>query len=150
MNKDDVLNLLISTKSQTLIYFDLTEDLLKKQYGLDKWNVRQILHHLTDSEHIFLERLKRIIAGPRQVIWAYDQDMWNNAFNYANEPLKDKYQLYSLCRELNIELVKNYYDNLEIEFVHSEAGTRSLKDEFARVATHNLNHIKQIQKALSY
>ncbi len=68
MNKEDVLDLFTSTKEQTLVYFDLEEDALQKTYGEGKWTIRQILHHLTDSEHIFLERLKRIIAGPKQVI----------------------------------------------------------------------------------
>ncbi len=149
MNKEDVLNLLTSTKNQTLEFFTLEGDVLQKTYGPGKWSIRQILHHLADSEHIFLERLKRVIAGPRQVVWAYDQDMWNNAFNYLNEPLGDKGKLFEICRELIKDLFDRQYDNLGVDFVHSEAGLRILREEFERVATHNLNHIQQIQIALS-
>ena len=150
MKKEEVLSLYASTMKQTLDYFDLSDDQLKKTYGEGKWSVQQILHHLTDSEHIFLERLKRIIAEPKQVIWAYDQDAWNDTFDYKNEALTNKKKLFEVSRELNTALVDKYYDKLSDRvFVHSLAGLRTLQTEFARVATHNMDHIKQIQKALS-
>lgn len=150
MTKRELLNLLTSTKDQTLTYFDLEDNVLNKTYGEGKWSNRQILHHLTDSELIFHERLKRIIAEPKGVIWAFNQDQWNDAFDYKNEPLKNKKTVYEICRELNYALIEKYYDQFcEKEFVHSETGLGTLKEEFERVAEHNLNHIQQIQMALS-
>jgi hypothetical protein len=34
------------------------------------------------------------------------------------------------------------------EFVHSETGVRTLKDEFDKVASHNEHHLQQIELAL--
>jgi hypothetical protein len=34
------------------------------------------------------------------------------------------------------------------EFVHSETGVRTLKDEFDKVAWHNQHHLDQIERAL--
>ena len=34
------------------------------------------------------------------------------------------------------------------EFVHSETGVRTLKDEFDKVASHNARHLQQIELAL--
>ena len=34
------------------------------------------------------------------------------------------------------------------EFVHSETGVRTLKDEFDKVAAHNEHHLRQIELAL--
>jgi len=150
ITKSSILSLLNSTKLETLAFFDVPEEELAMSYGNGKWSIRQILHHLTDSELIFQERLKRIIAEPKQVIWAYNQDEWNDAFDYKNEPLKNKKQLYKICRELNCELVEKYYDRFcEKEFVHSITGVWTLKVEFERVATHNQSHIKQIETALA-
>ena len=42
----------------------------------------------------------------------------------------------------------NYLPNGRREFVHSETGVRTLKDEFDKVAWHNEHHLEQIEQAL--
>ncbi|HEU5290140.1 MAG TPA: DinB family protein [Cyclobacteriaceae bacterium] len=149
MSKDNLIASLNLTREQTLHFFELDEPMLQRTYGRDKWSIRQILHHLCDSEQIFMERLKRIIAEPKQVIWAYDQDKWNDAFDYQVSPLGDKKQLYNLCRLFNMELVDKFFDtHHDKPFIHSEAGLRKLGEEFERIAIHNNDHIKQIETAL--
>lgn len=149
MTKSELLNLLLDTKSDTISFFDLSETELNKSYGEDKWTVRQILHHLTDVEYLFIGRLKKIIAEPKQVIWAFNQDDWDKAFDYSNEPLTGKKELYSLCREMNYQLIEKYYDQYKSkEFVHNETGLRTLQMEFEKVALHNQSHNEQIKMAL--
>ena len=149
MDKTELLALLKKTKAETLSYFDLTRDKLSKNYGQGKWNVRQILHHLTDVEFLIHGRLKKVIAEPKQVIWAFDQDQWNAAFQYIDAELGNKKAVYEMFRELNYELIDKYYDSfLSKEFVHSETGLRTLKDEFEKVALHNQSHLNQIKIAL--
>ena len=68
---------LIETQKQTELFFNLSETDLKKTYGKNKWNIRNILVHMADAESVLHERIKRIIAEPKQVIWAFDQDRWS-------------------------------------------------------------------------
>jgi DinB superfamily len=150
MTKAELLHLLIFTKNETLKFFDLPVSELEKSYSAGKWSIKEILHHLTDTEIQFQYRLKKIIAEPRQLIGASDQHEWNIAFNYKNEPLKNKRQVFEICRDLNYELIDNFYEKYsEKEFVHSEEGLRTLKDEFEEVATHNQRHNQQIEMALA-
>lgn len=150
MTKFELLNILGSTKERTLEFFDLSNAELEKSYANGKWTIREILHHLTDTELLFQGRLKKIIAEPKQVIWAFNQDDWNVAFNYKSEPLKNKKQIFELFRELNYELIDTFYDRYcEKQFVHNETGIRTLKDEFEKVASHNLGHNQQIEIALT-
>ncbi|OYU97395.1 MAG: hypothetical protein CFE21_03635 [Bacteroidetes bacterium B1(2017)] len=46
--------------------FDLSETDLQRNYGPGKWNIRQILHHLTDLDYLFIGRLKKVMAEPKQ------------------------------------------------------------------------------------
>jgi hypothetical protein len=150
MSKTELLEVLKSTKAETVSYFSLSENELSKSYGKGKWNVRQILHHLTDTEFLFAGRLKKIIAEPKQVIWAFNQDEWDKVFDYEYAPLHGKKEIYEVCREMNYVLTDKYYDLfLHKVFVHSETGLRTLKDEFEKVAIHNKSHNEQISKALS-
>lgn len=150
MTKLEILNLLKTTENETINYFDLTPTQLTKTYSDGKWNIRQILHHLTDVEYLFLGRLKKIIAEPKQVIWAFNQDDWNKAFDYFHEPLTGKKELYSICRSFNYQLIEKYYDEFhQKEFVHNETGLRTLQMEFEKVALHNQTHNEQIKMALT-
>jgi hypothetical protein len=149
MTKSQILELLLNTKSDTISFFDLSETELNKSYGEGKWTIRQILHHLTDVEYLFIGRLKKIIAEPKQVIWAFNQDDWDKAFDYLHEPLTGKKELYSLCREMNYQLIEKYYDQYKSkEFVHNETGLRTLQIEFEKVALQNQLHNEQIKMAL--
>jgi DinB superfamily len=68
----------------TLRYFSLGEADLARIHAPGKWSVRYILHHLTDSETVFFERIRRVLSEPRQVVWFYDQDAWAKALDYAS------------------------------------------------------------------
>jgi hypothetical protein len=49
------------TRDETLRYFSIGESDLARTYSPGKWSVRYILHHLTDSELVYMERLRRVI-----------------------------------------------------------------------------------------
>jgi len=148
-SKDQLLQLLNESRAITSAFFDLSEADLERDYGQGKWNIRQILHHLADAECVFHSRFKRIIAEPKQVIWSFDQEDWESAFNYKTEPLTGKKDLYLICRDQNYLLVDKYYDSHGAkEFVHSINGLFTLRYELARVGTHNAKHIGHMQMAL--
>ena len=72
---DDLIRELERTRDETLNYFSLGDADLARTYGPGKWSVRYLLHHLTDSEIVLAERLRRAISEPGTVLWFYDQDL---------------------------------------------------------------------------
>ncbi len=146
----EILDQLEASLQKTLPYFDLSLTDLQKTYHPGKWNVRQILHHLADAETILYERIRRIIAEPKQVIWAFDQDAFCDRLNYEKTPLAINKDIYHSTRKAVIYYAKEFYDALgSKEFIHSETGIRRLKNEFDKVAAHNFSHIAQIEQALN-
>jgi uncharacterized damage-inducible protein DinB len=133
-----IINKLIDSRNHTLAYFDLDEISLSKSYGKGKWSVRQTLIHLSDAESVMLERLKRVIAEPKQVLWAFDQDLWCEKLDYYSFPL-----------DLAQNQFKYYVSHGHKTFVHSETGLRTLKDEFDKIVWHCQSHLEHIQKALT-
>lgn len=137
------------TKQATLRYFALSAVDLDKTRGPGKWSVRYILHHLADADSVMFDRIRRVISEPRQVLWAFDQDAWANKLDYAQRPLELSRNLYSAVREGIIYYARLHYEsNGHLEFVHSETGVRTLKDEFEKVVWHNERHLEQIERAL--
>jgi hypothetical protein len=144
-----IIQSLEATRDETLERFHLGDPELARSYGPGKWSVRFILHHLADSETVLFDRIRRILSERRGVVWAFDQDGWAKGLDYAQRPLDLSRRIFEATREGIIYYARtNYEKNGHLEFVHSETGVRTLRDEFDKVAAHNANHLAQIRKAL--
>ncbi len=138
------------TKNETLKYFDLPEEVLRKDYGPGKWSVRYVLHHLADSDSVLFYRIRRVISEPRQVIWVYDQEAWAQKLNYSTVPFDLAKNVYTSSREGILYYARHHYEGSDqIKFVHSETGLCTLKDEFDKVVWHNQKHLSYIETALN-
>ena len=146
----DIISSLISTRDRTLQYFDIGSEELSRSYAPGNWSVRFILHHLADAETVLSDRIRRTISEPRSVLWAFDQDAWASGLDYGRMPLNLSRQIYEATRAGIIHLAREHYDRSgHLEFVHSQTGLRTLKDEFDKVAAHNEHHLEQIERALN-
>src|SRR6476469_8823730 len=147
----DIVARLETTRQRTVQCFDLAPEQLARTYTPGKWPIRFILHHLADAETVLFDRIRRIISGPRQVLWAFDQDAWANGLDYSEIPLDLSRGIYESVRTGIIYHARLHYSrDGHLEFVHSETGLRTLKDEFDKVASHNEHHLLQIDLALQH
>jgi hypothetical protein len=145
----EIIQSLEATRDETLAFFQLGEAQLALRYAPGKWPIRFILHHLADAETVLFDRIRRVLSERRGVLWAFDQDAWANALNYAERPLDLSRRIYDSVRAGIIYYARlSYFENGHLEFVHSETGVRTLKDEFDKVAGHNEHHLAQIRAAL--
>jgi len=148
-NATTLIQNLQATRDETLKCFDLSDAELSRAYGPGKWSVRFLLHHLSDSETVFYDRLSRVLSEPRQVLWVYDQDAWAMGIDYARKPLALARPVYESLRNANIYYVSQHFESKgDREFVHSVTGVRTLRDEMMKVAAHNEHHLGQIRTAL--
>ncbi len=145
----DIIERLEATRDETLRHFQLGESELARTYGPGKWPIRFILHHLADSESVFFDRVRRVLSEGRQVLWVFTQDDWAKGLDYAQLPLDLSRRIYESVRSGIIYYARrNYQTHGHLEWVHSETGVRTLKDEFDKVAAHNQKHLDQIRRAL--
>lgn len=146
----EIISKLESTRDRTLQYFDLGDDDLARTYGPGKWPVRFVLLHIADSETVLSERIRRTLSETRPVLWAFDPDKWAAGLDYSQLPLDLSRRIYDATRAGIIHLVRQYYETSgDREFVHSETGLRTLRQEFDKVADHNEHHLAQIEMALA-
>lgn len=146
---DQLLRALSVSMEETLAYFDLADEDLEKTYAPGKWTVRQLLHHLADAETVLYERIRRGIARPGQVVYGFDQDAWAQNLHYADRELSVDHAIYLAIRGGVMALATAYYESAgQQQYVHSETGLRTVKEEFDKVAWHNEHHLQQIRQAL--
>jgi hypothetical protein len=137
------------TRDETRQYFSLDERDLARTYAPGKWSVRYVLHHLSDSETVFFDRIRRVLSEPRPVLWVMDQDAWAKGLDYSQVPLDLARGVYESVRNAVIYYVGAHYERSgHLEWVHSVDGVRTLRDQFDQVAAHNEHHLRQIRVAL--
>jgi hypothetical protein len=137
------------TRDETLGYYALPAGELDRTYGPGKWTVKFILHHLADAEQVLYERIARTIAEPRQTLLVFQESLWAQQLDYATLPLEISRDLYAAVRAAHVHYATKFYEShAEREFVHSETGVRTLRQEFDKVADHNEHHLTQIRTAL--
>ena len=137
------------TRDETLQCFSLHQRDLARTYAPGKWSIGYILHHLSDSETVFLDRIHRVLSEPRPVIWVMDQDAWARGLDYSRVPLAISRRVYESVRNAIIYYAGVHYEGSgHLEFVHSVDGVRTLQDEFDKVAAHNEHHLGQVRVAL--
>ena len=138
------------TRDETLKCFSLNQRDLARVYGPGKWSVRYILHHLSDSETVSFDRIRRVLSEPRPVLWVMDQDAWVTGLDYSQVPLEISRHVYESVRNAIIYYAGVHYERSgHLEFVYSVDGVRTLRDEFDnKVAAHNEHHLGQIRLAL--
>ena len=137
------------TRDETLPCFSLSHRDVARTYGPGKWSVSYILHHLSDSETVFFDRVRRVLSEPRPVLWVMDQDAWAKGLDYSQVPLDIARQVYESVRNAIIYYAGVHYERSgHLEFVHSVDGVRTLRDEFEKVAAQNEHHLSQLRLAL--
>jgi hypothetical protein len=60
----ELIERLIASRDRMLPLFDLTEPKLSQTYKPGKWSVQVILHHITDTETVYYDRIRRVLCEP--------------------------------------------------------------------------------------
>lgn len=110
-----------------------------------RWTVREIVHHLADSETTSGIRLRQLLAEERPVIRAYDQEEYARRLHYER-PHQSSLDLFKSARAATGELL----DCLEPadwlrEGTHTESGRYTVETWLQIYAEHAHKHAKQIR-----
>lgn len=125
----------------------ITEDELNTPPAPGKWCVREIVHHLGDSEMIAAVRLRFLLAQDRPAIQAYDQDEFARRLQY-DRPYQTSLELFRYARESTAEILERMSPaDWRREGTHSELGAYSVETWLEIYAAHAHKHATQIRAA---
>jgi hypothetical protein len=111
------------------------------------WTVREIVHHLGDSEMTSAIRLRRLIAEDGPVIQGYDQDDYARRLFY-DRPIEASLAAFKAARESTAEILERLpADAWARQGTHSESGAYSVSRWLEIYAAHAHNHADQIRRA---
>jgi uncharacterized damage-inducible protein DinB len=77
------------------------------RYAPDKWNAKEVLGHVCDTERIFAYRALRIARGDETPIEGFEQDDYVRNGPFANAPMAEIVEDYIAVRRATLTLLRN-------------------------------------------
>jgi hypothetical protein len=125
----------------------ITPDELDGKPGPGRWSVRDIIHHLADSEMIAAARLRFLLAQDRPTIQGYDQDEFARRL-YYDRPHEVSLELFRVVRQSTVEILDRLTPaEWDREGTHTEAGPYGVEAWLKTYAEHAHKHARQIRVA---
>ena len=114
-----------------------------------KWSVRQVVCHLADSEIVYADRMKRVIAEDKPTLFEADPDLLVPALFCRQRPWETELNVVEAVRAHMLPILKSC-DGEEFQRigVHSLDGPMTLKALLERVTEHLSHHISFIEEKL--
>jgi DinB superfamily len=76
ISSDDILDVLAKQRSEALDLFSgISEEKSLHRYAPEKWTIRQVLNHVSDTERVFLFRAFWFARGFESPLPSYNQDV---------------------------------------------------------------------------
>lgn len=126
---------------------DLTEEQFDVRAAEGRWTIREIIHHLADSEMTAAIRLRLLLAEDRPVIRGYDQDQFARRLHY-DRPHASSLEAFRYARETTAQLLERLTEAEWLrEGTHSEVGAFSVEKWLEIYGPHAHRHARQIVEA---
>jgi hypothetical protein len=112
-----------------------------------KWTAAEIVHHLSDSENISAQRLRKLIAEDNALIWGYDEARLAVKLRYNERAIAPALESFRTARETTAQLLDlmTEADWAKTGF-HTDSGAYSAEVWLQIYATHAHNHAGQIRR----
>jgi hypothetical protein len=111
-----------------------------------KWSVREIVHHLADSEMVAAVRLRRIVAEDRPGIRPTDMGGYARRLFY-DRPIEGSLELFRVVRSSMAEILERMTDaEWAREGIQSEGGRFPAEKWLDIFAKHAETHAEEIKR----
>lgn len=150
---DDVQKWLVEIDNYTHrlrdVVGNITEEELNKTYREGSWNVRQLVHHIADSQLNMYQRLKLALTDNNPIVPPFDQEKW---VKLEDNSVSIDYSIQML-EGINARIVAlgNHIDKdqLERKFTLKDSGEITVATKLAKLSWHENHHLAHIKIALS-
>ena len=110
------------------------------------WTINQVVIHITDAEHAFIDRIKRIIAMDNPVLLAWDENKYTERLHYEAQSADDATIIFNLNRRQLTKVLNQLPDaDFERAGQHNERGRQTLVDVLGFANWHLDHHLKFIE-----
>ena len=117
----------------------------ERTYAPGKWNARQILTHLAQSELAFGMRARMALTVPNYAAQSFDQDLWMKRESELNG--RAAAGAYLSAGRMNLAFFEGLSESdLSTAFSHPEYGSLTVNWIVHQTAGHQIHHLKQLEE----
>lgn len=127
----------------------LRDEELSRTYRDGAWTVRQLVHHIADSQLNMYQRLKLALTDDNPTVPAFDEEKW--AIQPDTElPIDSSIKMLEGINERIVSLGESLTEEqLNRVFTHQKNGEITVGTKVAKLAWHEEHHLAHIKIALS-
>lgn len=126
----------------------LNDQELSKTYRDGSWTVRQLVHHIADSQLNMYQRLKLTLTDENAKVAAFDEEKWAIQPD-TKLPVEASIKILDGINERIVYLGNSLTeDQLDRYFTHQTNGKITVATKVAKLAWHEEHHLAHIQIAL--
>ncbi|MFJ7735575.1 YfiT family bacillithiol transferase [Lysinibacillus sp. NPDC097287] len=127
----------------------LSDEELNKTYREGAWTVRQLVHHIADSQLNMYQRLKLALTDDNPTVPAFDEEKW--AVQPDTElPVESSIKMLEGINERIVSLGQSLTEEqLDRVFTHQTNGKITVSTKVSKLAWHEEHHLAHIKLALS-
>ena len=122
---------------------------MSRTYRDGSWTVRQLVHHIADSQLNMYQRLKLALTDENPTVVAFDEEKWAVQPD-TRLPVESSTQMLEGINERIVFLGNNLTEEqLDRAFIHQIDGKITVAAKVAKLAWHEEHHLAHIKIALS-
>jgi hypothetical protein len=115
-----------------------------------EWTVREIAHHLADSELNSAVRLRRLIAEDDAVIQGYDEMEFVRRLHVSERPIASSIDAAAAARASTLTILEALTeDEWSRSGTHTDQGTYAVEEWLRDYADHPWDHAEQARRVLA-
>ena len=114
----------------------LSDEVLSRTYRDGSWTVRQLVHHIADSQLNMFQRLKLALTDENPTVPAFDQEKWAIQPD-TKLPIESSIKMLEGINERIVSLGYSLTEEqLDRAFTHQENGKITVATKVAKLAWH--------------
>lgn len=111
------------------------------------WSIQQIVIHVSDSDLISSDRMKRIIAEDNPLLIGYDESKFAARLYYESQDAQLACEILAKNRQLTAQILRQLTDEtFQRTGVHNERGKVTLEEYLKSNIWHLQHHLKFIHE----
>lgn len=143
----DILGTLDAQRRQMLILLSGRDEADGDfRYAADKWNAKEVLGHVCDTERIFAYRALRIARGDQTPMAGFEQDDYVKNGPFARAPIEEIVEDYIAVRRATLTLLRNLDEAAWMRRGVASKNEVSVRALAYMIAGHELHHRRILEE----
>lgn len=125
----------------------MSDEQLKARPVAGRWSTLEVVCHLADSDAVYAERMKRVIAEDEPTLRSMDPDVWQPRLAYHRRIAEDEIRLLELTRGQMERILRSLTPaDFQRKGHHTEDGPLTLQELLRRITEHIPHHVQFIRE----